>query len=254
MFSEIHITDKISKDKQPIAKVKDEKIYLTIENLEQPSIIDHGKEVTVTNKSKLDPLYFTQTKDHIPNRYFIAGGSGCGKSYIAHQIAKDYLSKNKNNKCILFSALDAENFEKLPNFHKIKVDETLFDDPIELDELHDALVIFDDIQCFGNKAYIKEIERVKNNCLNAGRHHNISTIVTAQDILNGALTKTNHNASLAFIGFPQGSGKYQFEQYLKRYVGLDKHNIHKILHLPSRWVMINKTPSFVLHEKGCFLL
>jgi len=123
-----------------------------------------------------------------PNRVYLAGNSFCGKSTMAAKLAQDwnmvfpkskvaYISYNENDK--------ACNDKKIDNFLQIKIDENILKDPLELDEFHDKLIIFDDCDAFCDPKVIKELEKFVTKCINTGRHKMIGTIVCRQKLLAG---------------------------------------------------------------------
>ena len=162
-------------------KKKDKLLYYkSTENL------NPKKEIFLKGTEKLLPLMNRQ-EGGFPNRVFIAGGTLQGKSYIASKLAGDYHKIFPKNKIILFSwVTDDENYQnlaKLKMFHKMRIDETILDNPISLDELHDSVCIFDDIEHFPDKEIRNELERLRDSCVNAGRHANIDVIVCRQNLL-----------------------------------------------------------------------
>ncbi len=213
------------------------------------------REFFIKGSEKMKPYNIRQSQGHA-NRIFCAGGTLCGKSYMAGKLARSYQRFHPNNKVILFSWVDDdEAYKKIKDIHKIRIDDTILNEPIELDELHDSICIFDDIEHFTDPYIIKELERLRDSCINAGRHKNIDVIIARQNLLDGPKTKTALNSSFQVIAFPHSAGRYQLAEMLRRYMAMDKQTINKILNVPSRWVLINRaTPPYILHEKGAFLL
>ena len=256
----------------PIAKISsdddieypDSKIATKLRNCLYVSSSDEydpkaPKEYIITKKETLKPLLTRADKEGHAQRVFAAGGTLSGKSYLISKLAKDYIKQFPKNKVILFSWVnDDENYKEMRNnshFHKIRIDESILDNPIELSELHDSVVIFDDIEHFADRDIVHELERLRNSCVNAGRHDNIDVLCARQNLLEGLKTKTLLNSCFQVIGFPHSSSRYQLGEWLRRHMFLDKRLINKILNVPSRWVIINRAkPSYCLHQKGCFLL
>lgn len=203
----------------------------------------------------VQPIYSRPMPDK-STRLNICGATLCGKSYYAGGIAKDYKKKNKNNKVVLFSAVDEdEHLDDIPNLYRIKCDESILKDPIDPKELHDSLCIFDDIDSFGNKDIVEELNSLRDKLMKSGRHENIDVISTNQLMLNGKQSQNSLLNSFQIVGFPQSGGRYQLKEFLKRYMAMDKEDIDKIINLPSRWVTIQRVPPlFCLHQKGAFLL
>lgn len=218
-------------------------------------------EVKLTDKElQLLPLMIRQGDDGMGNRVFLAGQSLCGKSYLASQLAKDYSEMFPKNKIALISWVKEDKNLNEKNlggkrFVKINIDESILDDPLTLEEFHDKIVIFDDIEHFPNKHVVNELMRFRNCCINAGRHAGIDTIIARQNLLDAHKTKDVLNNCMQVVLFPHSSSRYQARQWLERYLFLPKKLIAKILNVPSRWVLINTTnPTYALHEKGAFML
>lgn len=259
------LTDKIGSrsiaeivDKRNKANKYDKKKYLYIKKI--PTL--HGGRMLEWKIKDpnivLKPLMMRQTDDKFPNRVYIAGTSGCGKSHIAAELAKDYNFQFKQNPVALFSYKDEDkalNEKKIKNFCKLKVDDTMLDTPITLDELHDKCVIFDDCHHFEDKEFIREMERLQKATLNAGRTYNIDVIICRQKLLDSHATADILNSVFQVIAFPQTASKYGLAEWLKRYLHLPKQMIDKICNVHSRYVLINNTvPPYCLHEKGAFML
>lgn len=213
------------------------------------------RRVELSNKSNevFLPSYVNQEGDY-PNRMFFGGGSLCGKSYLASKVAEDYNKKHKNNKVILFSGIDNDDYKKIKNFHRIRIDDSLLENPMTLEELHDALVIFDDIHVVPDKELRNELCHIRDKCVNAGRHRNTSTMVLQQQLLGGNDTKSSLNGCFQIVGYPRSTSKHQLHNYLHRYLNLPKDETEKIMKKDSRWVVMNNTnPMYVLSEKDCEL-
>lgn len=216
---------------------------------------DQPKEYQITGKDVLKPLTTRADTEGHAQRVFLAGGTLSGKSYLTSKLVKDYHRQFPKNKVILFSWVDDdENYKKIKNLHKIRIDDSILENPIDLHELHDSVCIFDDIEHFNDKEIVSELERIRNSAINAGRHDNIDVICARQNMLEGHKTKTALNSAFQIVGFPHSGSRYQLGEYLKRHMFLSKPKIDRILNLPSRWVLLNKNPPYVLYQKGCFLL
>jgi hypothetical protein len=235
------------------------------------------------NKGIMKPIYHTQL-ENAPNRYLISGISGSGKSYQSRNIAESYLELFPNNKVIIFTGKprieddifvcpkcrkylinkdpdDEKVIERLKKcklcnkFKRFKLDESLLEDPVDIAILKNSLVIFDDIETrLFNKDIIREVERIRNSIIHAGRSANIAILTINQNMLQGSKTTTPNTCSFNITGFPK-SGSYQFVEYLERYLHIPKKIIKNIIDLPTRWVSINTCiPTYVLFEKGIFLM
>lgn len=193
-----------------------------------------------------------------PNRVYICGQSFCGKSYMAAQMAKDYNKLYPKNKVALISYVEDDkslNSKNIKNFIQCRIDEDILEDPLTIEEFHDKLVIMDDIEAFGDKKIIKELELFANKLVNTGRHHNTDVIICRQKLMAGHKTSDILNGIHQIVCFPKTASRFQLQNYLDRYLHLPKPIIKKILGVPSRWVLINTSnPVYVLHQKGAFLV
>lgn len=218
-----------------------------------------NQEFLIDDEGKVAPHYTKQLDGKFPNRVAIAGASLCGKSHLAREIAKDYIKNNPGNRIVLFSAIDNKTdgiFNEIEDdIYRIRCDESILDDPIDLPELHDSLVIFDDIDRFPSKELCEELNLLRDKIFNSGRHDNIDVISIGQILLDGKKTKTANTNAFQLASFPQSGSRYQLAEFLRRYMSLPKDMIQKILSIPSRWVIINIcNPNYVLHEKGSFVI
>lgn len=241
-------------EKHPSKSDKQKLLYYKKHELDSK---DLKKEFIINNEDKLMPLMMSH--EGYPNRAFLAGGTLSGKTWLADKMAMDYHLQFPKNKIILFSWVEDDDnykhFKKMNCFHKIRIDDSILDNPIQLNELHDSCCIFDDIEHFADKDIRAELERLRDSCINAGRHSNIAVIVARQNLLEASKTKTALNSSFQIISFPHSGSRFQLGQFLRRHMHLENKKVQRILNLPSRWVLINRqSPPFVLHEKGCFLL
>ena len=243
-----------------------------------------NQEFIIKDEGKIVPFYMRQLNGEFPNRINIAGPSLCGKTYWARDIAKDYHDDfiDSGHKIILFTAIprhkdnifacdlcrdDSDEIieEKRKNpkkktcfcstIYRVKLDESLLEDPIDLDELSNSLTIFDDIDRHHNKKIAAELNLLRDKIMNSGRHDNIDIISIGQVLLDGKKTKCSNTNAFQIVGFPNSGGRYQLHGFLDKYMRLPKPMIDKILSFPSRWVAINNVnPLFVLHEKGAMII
>ena len=112
------------------------------------------------------------------SRMYITGPTNCGKSTFASKYIREL--QNRHNKPIyVFSVLpDDEPIDKLGP-KRIRLDEELIKEPIELSELKNSIVVFDDIDTIKNKKLKESVQNLRDTCLSEGRHYNISTICTS---------------------------------------------------------------------------
>ena len=250
---DLPIAEIVTNSGKSLKKEKKKILYLNDYELENDCIVS---DFHLGSDEKLMPLYTDADAAKHPNRYVLAAGTLQGKSYMTSKLAENYAKQYPKNNVILFSWVkDDDNYKKIKNLVKIRIDESILEDPIEVDELKDSFVIFDDIEHFSNKSIVKELERLRNSIFNCGRHENIAVASARQILMDGEKTKNINNSSFVTFLFCKGGSRFQAGNWLKTYMHFDKDVVERILNLPSRWVMVNKnTPIYILYEKGGFIV
>lgn len=204
---------------------------------------------------KNDEQFFPSAVKHeggYSNRSFFAGSTLSGKSYLANKYAHDYIKQNRKNKVVLFTGVENSDYADIKNLHRIRIDDSILDNPIKLEELHDSLCIFDDILAIPDKEHRNEICKLRDRVLSAGRHVNCDCLVLQQNMMDGFNTKSTLNNCFQVAIFPRSSGKHQASNYLERYMKLPKDKIREIMGRNSRWVLINLVnPNYTLTEHDC---
>lgn len=207
-----------------------------------------GTVKTNNRKIKLFPTIPTEKRDCI----FVFGPSGAGKSTWASNYIKRFNKKFPNESVVLFSFIqDDPAFRDIENLRQITLDESIINDPIELNELKNSLVIFDDIT--GDNDIAIAMHSLRDDILTKGRHENIYSLSTTHMSSNWNETRILKSESNKVVFFPRGPQK-QIKEFLSG-IGLEKSQIEKILRIKSRWIMVNQTfPVHCLYEHGALML
>lgn len=239
----------IDKIGSPVAIIKGgkhnkTKIYLSDE------IPNKTNELKKTfNALKIDDGIFQQVPNTKKERQcgLIVGASGSGKSHYVKNYIKEYKNTYKDREIYMFSNLCYDDTLKDIKMNRIKIDETLINDPIHISEFQDSMVIFDDVDAMAKKLKIAVYEIMKE-ILNQGRHFNIEVIITSH-MANGPELKSILNEVSYFVYFIHACTR-QTHYVLENYIGIDKKDIKKIKSLGnSRWAMIHKNyPPFFMTE------
>lgn len=189
-----------------------------------------------------------------------AGPSGAGKSTIMNQFTSDYLKIFPNRKVFCFTRF--EDDPSLPILKDKRVDtipEELVDEDtptrFSLEVFKDSLVLFDDVDAWGDVARKHVFDILKNIAI-GGRHYNISSFQTTHNILGGAKEGGSviRNELTGVFLFPR-SNWHQSSNFLKLYMGLDLKTIKAISQIPSRWIYVGKTfPLSVISQVGVSLI
>jgi hypothetical protein len=192
-----------------------------------------------------------------PQRLYISGPSDSGKSTYVGKLLHKYKQVYPDRDIFLLSRIN--NDDKLDNLGldimRITLNEEFLEDTPSLETLHDSIVIFDDIDSIEDKKLKVKVSGLRDLLLTAGRHENISVIVTNHLLTDYKNTKTILNEVNATTFFPKSGSSHGIKYMLKFYIGLSAKQIQRIFDLPSRWVTIYKhCPMYVIYEKGIYLL
>lgn len=240
----------------------DASVSLAIQNKKGPSAFDlTGSDLFAI----MSPAYDVTLRDRRQRDViYISAPSGAGKSTWTGQYARAWQRHNdehgRKQRVIVFSAVqedpafDGVELKRVP-FDSLVDDDGEPNDAIEIDNLRDSLVIFDDIDVIANKKLRHWIQELRNRCLEIGRHKNINLIATTHQLMNYKETKIMLMECTKVVFFPNSGSAAQIKRYLKTYADLSPEEIKRVFSLKSRWVMLNKSsPRYILHATGGYLL
>lgn len=187
-------------------------------------------------------------------RMYIAGKSGCGKSTIAARYMVEYLKMFPDRRIFLFSRHKEEKaYEGIPH-QAIELNDELAESPIELTEIKNALVVFDDTDNLQDKRIKKALQLLNDDIISNGRKYNIHCLTLAHQLLNYKESRNLLNEANRVVFFNNGT-TYHIKNYLQKYAGIDVQMMRKILALKSRWTLISLGyPMYILHDHGAFLI
>lgn len=190
--------------------------------------------------------------------YYVCGPSNCGKSFFFNQYAKSYKKEHPKNAVILFSKLNEdETLDKNKDIQRIEINNEILEDPIQIEELQNSLIIFDDTLMIRDKKQCDEINsRLLKDCLETGRHYQLSICISNHLINQYSKTAVFMNESTNMVFFFKGN-RYATTYCLKMYLGLGKKDINHIFNITnSRWFMICKMtcPMTIVHEHGVYII
>jgi len=199
-------------------------------------LINEFRQLKIANDSKFQHIPDTTKEREI---LYVTGPSGSGKSTYTRKYLEQYKKKYKNRAIYLFSSLPSDESLDKVQPKRIKLDETMYTDPIKVDELTESICIFDDIDVISDKKVRDAVYDVLNQVLEIGRHYKIHCVVTNHLPTNGKDTRRILNEAHTVTYFPHSAGgkiKYMLEEY----VGLDKKQISYMKKQNSRWCSIYK--------------
>jgi hypothetical protein len=190
----------------------------------------------------------------IIQKMYIVGPSGSGKSTYASKFIKKYLKQNKDNEFFLLSRVFEDDvLDKLDPF-RIEINESLVNDPIEPEDVSEALVLFDDCALVKDKQLRNSVLNLQDSIAELGRHYKTTLVVVAHQLLDWKNSRVIINEASDVVIFPRGGSVQPYKQFLERYMGLSKKQIAEILKLKSRAIHVMKSyPNMILYNKGAFL-
>ena len=215
-------------------------------------ISDNKKHNIPTFKElKLTKGTFKMAVNDTDISHYIAGSPGCGKSYVTCKYAQEYKKKFPDNKIFLFSEKNSdETLDKCAGIKRIKLDDSIIEDPIPWEEFHDSLVIFDDIDAITDKPMKKALELLSKKILNLGRDRNIYIIITHHDLIDGHDTKSILRSAKTITYFPYCTADINSLYLAKNYGNCNKRDVEKIKQTGTRWATIFRSyPPIILTEK-----
>lgn len=187
---------------------------------------------------------------------YVAAPAGSGKSFYMGLLMKSYNQTHPKGDIYLFSTVkDDPAFEGIKRMHRVPIEDEIFDNPIDIDEVKNTLCVFDDIDTISDNDTRKEVKKCIANLLETGRHVDCNVGVTSHLINNHNETKTILNESKTITVFPATGSRHAINYCLEKYCGLSKKDIAEIYKLKSRWITVFKhAPMCILSEHCCYVL
>ena len=238
----------LDKNGTPFAKIVGGKYNNTVISMGS----DKGfKQLKIANDAKLQLVPDPKIERQI---LYITGPSGSGKSTFTRKYIEQYKKTFKENPVYLFSSLaDDESLDEVEP-KRVRLDASIYEDPILIQDFSNSIVIFDDVDVISDKRIREGVYNVMNRILEIGRHFRISCIVTNHLPSNRTETRRILNETHFFVYFPRSSSS-KIKYVLTEYLGLDKYQISKFKKLNSRWICIVRAyPSAYLSEHQIGLL
>ena len=224
---------------KPVAMIKGGKYDKKLISI-NPGLNDHDatdfKHLKIANESKFQQIPDTSTERQI---LYITGPSGSGKSTYTRMFLEEYKKKYKDREIYLFSSLkEDESLDKIKP-KRFKIDDSLWKDLLNAEELKESVCIFDDIDVISDKRIKEAVYSIMNNVLEIGRHFKITAIITNHLPTNGRDTRRILNEAHAYVFFPHSAGG-KIRYLLQEYLDIDKKMIRYFKNANSRWCCIFK--------------
>lgn len=179
--------------------------------------------------------------------YYVVGASGSGKSHIARMIAEGYRQLHPGREVYLVSKLNQD--DTLDNMKggkpkRINI-QTLVDDPPDIEEFRECMVIIDDVDAL-DKPLLKAVQTLANDIAITGRHTITSLCWLSHHITDYSRTRLILNEATTYVVYPQTTSRYALKYLLETHAGLDSDLIKKLRKM-GRWVAIHKNiPPYII--------
>lgn len=183
---------------------------------------------------------------------YITGRNGSGKSYYIRHYITEYIKLKPNAIVRLFSSKNEdENLDDLKFIKRIAMDESIYEDPINYEELAESMVIFDDVDCLPSKIK-KAVYHLRDTILKNGRSYKIDCIITNHDSC-GKEQKACLGECDLFVFFPMNYNRF-LKYFLENYIGLTSKEIDELRKIKTRAVTyVSCTmPNVFITEKEAF--
>lgn len=193
----------------------------------------------------------------LPERVYISGQNGSGKSYLSGIYSKEYNKLFPKNKIIIFSVHEKdEAYDDVKKLVRVNLkDEELIKSPLEVPKFKNSLIIFDDCDRIQDKKIKAFIDSFEIDILTNGRKYGIYVLTLSHMLMDWKNTRNKINECSRIIMFGQSGSKYHITRFLKIHGGLEPQQIKKIFSLPSRWFCISMNyPNYILYDTGVYLL
>lgn len=187
--------------------------------------------------------------------WYVAGQSGSGKSYFARGIAEAYKKLYPDRDIYLISKLqEDETLDKMKVGKPKRINlQTLVDDPADLEEFRDCLVIFDDWDTL-DKPFFPIVHKLIEDLAIMGRHTNTSMLILSHYLTNYSKTRLILGECQFLVLYPLATSQKALSYVCQHYGGLDKEDIVG-LKKRGRWVLIHKNyPSYIISANEANLL
>lgn len=199
----------------------------------------------------------THLKGEYRDIVYLSGQSGCGKSTLIKKFAERYRRVWPRRHIVLVSALEEDSTLRTNEpplyIQRLKL-ESLTEHPVQLDELQDVLLIFDDVEGMPRETAIA-VQELADLVGNRGRHQATSLLYASHLSTDYKRTRNLLMESHWYVFYPSATSAKQLVHLLSTYGGLDREQVHAARRLPSRWVALRKMyPPCILYDGGAYIL
>ena len=189
-----------------------------------------------------------------PERLFIAGASGSGKSYFAADYMREYARMFPDRRILLFSTHEDEKAYQDIEIEAVALDEDFTAAPLALTDLEASLCVFDDCDALQDRKLARAVEALNLDLINNGRKYDIHVVTLSHVLMGYAKTRCQLMEASRVVFFP-GGNDYHSRRWMKVYGGINDAWQKRILAEPSRWICVDmRQPRSYVTENAVVLV
>jgi len=214
---------------------------------------DNDKSIELPDDSTFQPIPNADPKAR--DVVYCAGQSGSGKSYYARGFAENYKKLFPEREIYLISKLqEDETLDRMKGGKPKRISlQSLVDDPPDIDEFKDCLLIADDWDTL-DKPYFQVVHKLIEDLCIMGRHTCTSLLILSHYLTNYSKTRLILGEAQYLVLYPLATSQKALKYVCEHYGGMDKDEIVQ-LKKRGRWVCIHKNyPSYVVSSHQANLL
>jgi ribosome assembly protein YihI (activator of Der GTPase) len=249
------VIDKIERalnNEKPLADDESEEVKALLKRIQEDMETLTEVEIPDDSLFQLIPNPNPRQRD----TFYICGPSGAGKSHIAKGIAQAYRKLHPGREVYLVSKLAEDStLDSMKGGKPKRINvQSLVDDPFDIEEARDSLVIVDDIDALP-KDQLKAVHTFIDDIAITGRHTNTSLLFLTHYTTNYKSTRLILMETHHFVVYPQTTSKHALMYLLRNHAGIDDETITKMRKCGSRWVCISKgiPPIMIGQHFACLL-
>ena len=152
---------------------------------------------------------------------------------------EQYKKVFKDREVYLFSSLPDDESPDDIEPKRIRLDSSIYEDPLSIEAFANSVIIVDDIDVLSNKQIRNAVYDLLSQVLEIGRHFKITCLMTNHLPSNRTDTRRILNECHVFIYVPRSSSA-KIKHVLQEYIGLGKNQIAEFKKKNSRWIAIIK--------------
>ena len=260
---DLSVPDAERVDLVPKAFLKEHKLTKSQLNDEMEAGTEVGEEAQELVDESLRTRISLPDRDVFPipqkfsERLYVSGPSGSGKSTFIAEYVQRLQQLNKKRKVYIFSRVPEDApLDKLKHVTRVPLEMGFWSwVTLRPEDFEKCILIFDDIDTLLDKGLLKKVRGFRDDCLEVGRHMDITVVCATHLITNYTATRTVVNESQGVCLFPRGSSMHSVAKFLETYIGMGREKIREISELPTRWIWIWKEyPRYLVHQHGVMLI